>query len=259
MRAFFRSAGILLVTLFCVGMIELTSPFVSRTRLIAVRWLWMRRCGRAVLRLMGARLSTPLARGAFLSGRDSQGRGRIFAMNHRSTLDIFVYLSLMEANALSRSDLAHWPVIGLAARRVGTLFVDRSDRASGSAAVTTMIRALSEGKGILVFPEGTTFTVDEVQPFRKGAFVAAERARAEVVPVGIAYRPSEACYGDEDFLSHWKRLASLPSVQVAVEFGDPLAPVGDPNLLRTRAQQAVQELVLRARKRIQESGGHSLS
>src|SRR6478609_5701447 len=95
--------------------------------------------------------------------------------------------AFIEANTVSRADLAGWPVIGLAARRVGTLFVDRSDKRSGAAVINAMITGLESGRGVMVYPEGTTFAGDEVRPFRAGAFLAAQRAGAEIVPVGIAY------------------------------------------------------------------------
>jgi 1-acyl-sn-glycerol-3-phosphate acyltransferase len=255
MRVLFRTAALLAVTLVLLPGMEVHRLFASRARQGPVTRLWMRRYGRAVVSLMGARIACSLGRGAFLPGCDERGVGRVFAMNHRSMLDVFVYLSLFEASALSRADLAHWPVIGLAARRVGTLFVDRANRSSGAAAVATMSGALSQGRGILVFPEGTTFTDDEVRPFRGGAFVAAQRAGAEVVPVGIAYESSACCFGDEDFPPHWKRLAGMKRINLAVEIGEPILPAGDPDALREAAQQAVQGLVRRARAKLGGSSG----
>ena len=58
------------------------------------------------------------------------------------------------------------------------------------------------GQTVIVFPEGTTFAGDEVRPFHAGAFVAALRTGAEIVPVGLAYqRGSGAAFVDESFLA----------------------------------------------------------
>ena len=54
-----------------------------------------------LLRLYGLEVS---ARGPFVEGgrypaRDASGRGRLFVMNHRSMLDIFVNLAFLEASS----------------------------------------------------------------------------------------------------------------------------------------------------------------
>jgi lyso-ornithine lipid O-acyltransferase len=250
MRVLYRTAGLALVTAVYLVAMELLRLLAPRAQKAQVMHRWMRRYGLTIVRLMGGRVVTSLPEDAFLPGRDARGVGRVFAMNHRSTLDVYLYLSFFEANALSRSDVANWPLVGLAARRTGTIFVDRASRRSGATAVSTMADALAQGRGVLVFPEGTTFTDDEVRPFRGGAFVAAQRAGAEVVPVGIAYQSPDALYGDEAFWPHWKRLASMREDRVALEVGEPLLPGSDPEELRKRSQDAVQALVRRAREKL---------
>jgi len=250
MRALFVTAILAVVTVVYLVAMEILRLFAPRAKKTAVAQRWMRRYGRTVMWLVGARIECSLAEGAWMPGADARGVGRVFAMNHRSMLDVFVYLSFFEANALSRADVARWPLAGLVARRTGTLFVDRASRQSGAAAVQAMVDALSQGRGVFVFPEGTTFTDDEVRPFKGGGFVAAQRARAEVVPVGLAYQSVEACYGDEEFWPHWKRLASIGRIRAALEIGEPLPPQDDADALRERAHASVQALVRRARQKL---------
>ncbi|MBI5543664.1 MAG: 1-acyl-sn-glycerol-3-phosphate acyltransferase [Deltaproteobacteria bacterium] len=253
MRFSLRTMSVIGCTVADFAGMELTRLVSPSRESTEVTRRWMRRYGRQVLRLLGGRVLSPFRPGSFLPGQDASGVGRVFVMNHRSMLDVFVYLSFVEANALSRGDLAGWPIIGPVARRVGTVFVDRQDKASGSAAVAAMTEALRGGRGILVFPEGTTFLGDEVRPFRAGAFVAAERARAEVVPLGIAYQSEAACYGDESFGAHWRRLGSMPEVLLALEPGEPILPDADPEKLKEQTRDAVQALVRRARARLEAS------
>jgi len=182
----------------------------------------------------------------------SNGVGRIFVMNHRSGLDIPVLLTVAEAHVISRHDLASWPLLGWSARRVGTLFVDRGSRRSGASVLKEVAQVLAKGEGVAMFPEGTAHAGDEVREFRTGAFNAARRAGAEIVPLGIAYGDEAAYYRKESFLSHTKRLATLPKLHVAIEIGDPLqfedrSPIEMKNL----AQEAVQVLVNRARARLE--------
>jgi 1-acyl-sn-glycerol-3-phosphate acyltransferase len=190
-----------------------------------------------------------------ISGRDANGRGRIFIVNHRSGLDIPLVLSLVEAHCISRHDLARWPIIGQGARRVGTLFVDRASRRSGAAVLKEVAHAVEIGEGVAMFPEGTSYAGDEVREFRTGAFNAARRAGAQLVPIGLAYSDPAAYFVSESFLAHAKRLARLRSLRVAIEFGEPIDPDGSstPEVIKA-AHARVQELVIRARKRLEEAG-----
>jgi 1-acyl-sn-glycerol-3-phosphate acyltransferase len=152
---------------------------------------------------------------------------------------------------VSRKDLARWPLIGVAARAAGTVFVDRADAASGATAVRVIGRRLAERSSVIVFPEGTTFPGDEVQPFRAGAFVAALHSGAAVVPVGLAYaRGSEAAFVGESFAAHLSRMAAAKPSRMAMCVGP--AIVAEPKArvtgLRDRARKEVQRLVHDARR-----------
>ncbi len=222
-----------------------------------VTYKWMARYGRGLLRLYGievtARGPHVEAEGGRYPARDASGRGRLFVMNHRSMLDIFVDLAFVEANIVSRADLSGWPVIGLAARRVGTLFVDRKSKQSGAAVINTMCDAVARGRAVMVYPEGTTFSGDEVHPFRPGAFLAAQRTGAEIVPVGIAYDGDAASFGDESFVQHLLRVSNAQKTRVGLAVGEPIRGDGaDVDALRALVHERVQALVHTARASISE-------
>lgn len=217
-----------------------------------VTYRWMQRYGMGLLHLYGIEVT---ARGAHVSepwgrypARDEAGRGRLFVMNHRSMFDIFVNLAFFETNIVSRADLADWPVIGLAARRVGTLFVDRKSKSSGAAVITTMCGAVERGRAVMTYPEGTTFAGDDVHEFRAGAFLAAQRTGAEIVPVGIAYDGNESAYVQEPFVSHLMRVTSTKRTRVGLVVGDPIrGPHADMDAVRSLAHERVQALTHEAR------------
>ena len=183
------------------------------------------------------------------SPRDTLPRApRLVVANHRSTIDILLLLDLFGGHLLARGDMADWPVFGRLARTGGTLFVDRADPASGAAAVQRVRERLRRGKTIGVFPEGTTFDDDEVRPFHAGAFVAAAREKAEVLPVGIAYEGGHAIFGDEPAGAHFARLLRAPKTRVAVAIGAGFSAAGTPIAATCeRAHAEVQTLVRRAR------------
>lgn len=180
------------------------------------------------------------------------GRGRLVVANHRSTADILLLLRTFGGRMVSRADLARWPLVGVAARSVGTLFVDRADAASGATAVRTIRSALAAGDTVIVFPEGTTFPDDNVRPFHAGAFVAAARADADVVPVGLAYETgSGTAFVGETFPQHLARMAAAAPSRVALCAGSPIdASSRKASALRDVAHAEVARLVGVARARV---------
>jgi 1-acyl-sn-glycerol-3-phosphate acyltransferase len=170
---------------------------------------------------------------------------RLIVCNHRSGLDIPLLGSLFDASFLSRADIGSWPIIGEAARHIGTLFVDRKDHSSRAGAIKAMRRVLEAGESVLVFPEGTTFPGDEMRPFHAGAFLSAKGLPVRVLPVGVAYEPA-AQYVEKTFGAHLNKVSALERVRCAVVIGEarPLGPARE-EAERTRAE--VGALTLRAR------------
>lgn len=230
---------------------------VSRKPRIDVINKWVPFWAHFNLRVFGVRIE---ARGKYLDdGRPYPGGepgkiGRIFVANHRSGMDIPVLFTIAETRVISRHDLASWPLLGRAARRVGTLFVDRDSRRSGASVLRAVDNALKRGEGVAMFPEGTAHDSDEVHEFRQGAFNAARRADAQIIPIGVAYGDDTAYYAGQPFLRHMTRIACLRSMPVAVEVGEPLScDDGTALEIKDLARQRVQDLVDRARARLEAS------
>ncbi|MFO0588897.1 MAG: lysophospholipid acyltransferase family protein [Polyangiaceae bacterium] len=246
-----RTAAFAGSTASMYGAFELDAALAGASARDDVLKKWVVRYGRVELSLFGVDVVAEgphLGEGAAYPGKDARGKGRLFVMNHRSALDIFVSLGWLEARIVSRGDLARWPVIGYLAKRIGTLFVDRENAVSGARVAGAMVRAVDAGRGVLVFPEGTTFAGDEVRPFRQGAFVVSKRTGAEIVPIGVAYDGEHATFGDETFPAHVKRIGGLPRTRVALVAGDPIAPNDrEPSEIQAEARAVVQTLVHRAR------------
>lgn len=248
-----RSAGFVSLTFTFLAGLEserLLSPKDKGTQ-EEILYRWMQRYGKGLLRLYGLAVEARGERPPRYPGRDARGVGRIFVMNHRSMFDIFVNIAFIEANIVSRADLAEWPVIGVAARRVGTLFVDRSSKKSGAAVIQAMTGAIEQGRGVMIYPEGTTHAGDVVREFRPGGFLAAQRADAEVVPVGIAYGGDDASFVDEPFPAHLRRVSGSRVTRVGLVLGEPITPPhADVDALREAARERVQTLVNEARSLI---------
>jgi 1-acyl-sn-glycerol-3-phosphate acyltransferase len=171
---------------------------------------------------------------------------RLVVSNHRSALDIPVLLTNFGGSALSRADLEHWPLIGLAAQKAQTIFVDRESKQSGAHAIRAIRSQLSRGRTVNVFPEGTVFAGDEVRPFNAGAFAAARGLAVEYVPVGVAY-PRDCEWVQEDFVDHATAIASCPRTTMALAVGEPRRIDGRAADVSALLHAEVSRLVLQAR------------
>ncbi len=253
LRLGFRMVVFVCSTLLLWACFEFQVVCLRRNKLSMIN-KWVPRWAKFNLKVFGVQIEAHgkhLDQGRPYPGSEPGGVGRIFVANHRSGMDIPVLFTVAETHVISRHDLATWPVLGRSARRIGTLFVDRTSRKSGASVLREVDNALSRGEGVAMFPEGTAHDGDEVREFKPGAFNAARRAGAEVVPLGIAYGDDAAYYAGQPFLKHMTRIACLKKMRVAVEVGEPLT-LGDGEVveLKVQAREAVQQLVDHARGRL---------
>ncbi len=171
-------------------------------------------------------------------------RARLIVSNHRTPLDIVSLMWLYAGHFLANHKTRTAPVVGIAAIRMGTIFVDRDDRRSGVNAIRAMRRALEDRQSVIIFPEGTTFEGDEVRPFKGGAFLAAKGLDVDVVPIGLAY-PHGAGYYDESLGQHARRFLSRKRNPVWIAIGDPIPFPADhkgaDDLIRIAVQAMVDE------------------
>jgi 1-acyl-sn-glycerol-3-phosphate acyltransferase len=239
-----RIAGFVGVTAGMLPLYAVRDAVTSKAQKDRVRDRWIKRWSSVLLRLFSIRVVR--------SGEAAPApeRGRLVVSNHRSAIDIGLLLHAFGGHMVSRADLSGWPLLGRGARKIGTVFVDRSSTVSGASAIRAMRSILSAQGTVLVFPEGTTFEGDTVRPFHAGSFIAALRTGAEIVPVGIAYeRGSNAAFVGEPFLRHLSRMAGGRPTSVVLNVGAPIevAPGARAAALSQQAHAAVQALVTKAR------------
>ena len=171
---------------------------------------------------------------------------RMVISNHRAASDIPLLLTYFGGSVLSRADLETWPLLGLAAQKAQTIFVDRESKYSGASAIRSIRAQLQRGRTVCVFPEGTTFAGDEVRPFNAGAFAACRGLDVEFVPVGVAYPPGCEYVGDS-FLGHAQEFGARRRTPVAMAVGQPLRVSGRSAALAEELHTRVQSLVHQAR------------
>ena len=247
-RQLFRAGGLVVATGTCMGLAAVNLKAFPPPHRDVVTELWTRRWAASLLRLFDIHLDI---RGSVPPPTKKGDRGRLIVANHRSAIDIGVMLATFGGRLVSRADLGGWPVIGAGAKMAGTIFVDRQDARSGMITMRLIEKHLKEGDTVSIFPEGTTFLGDEVRPFHGGAFIAASRASAEILPVGLAYpEKSDAAFVNETFMSHLNRMSMSPRpTRVGVAVGPAIQTLGRKATELTRiAHAAVVEQVAIARE-----------
>lgn len=240
-----RAAGMGALTLSMLAGVSLHQRLAPPHAQRPVFERWMHHWSNSLLNLFGVH---PSWHGHAGHGPD---RARLVISNHRSPLDILLLLSRFGGVVLSRADLARWPVLGPAAQRAETIFVDRDDTLSGVLAVRALRNRLEKQRTVIVFPEGTTLAGDEVRPFQQGAFAAARGLPVEIVPVGIAYPPGTE-FLDETFGAHMARVARRPRTPVACVVGEPRPMPTQRRGVADGLRGEVQDLVHQARRELEE-------
>ncbi len=148
--------------------------------------------------------------------------------NHVSWLDIVVLGAQAPFDFIAKQEVAEWPVVGYLGRRAGTLFLRRGDPESTHEAAEEMVWRLRRGRRLMLFPEGTSSSGEEVLKFHARLFQPALLAQVPVQAVAIRYggeaRNLAPFIGDDDFLPHLWRLMALRTIEVDLVFCPRLDP-----------------------------------
>lgn len=112
----------------------------------------------------------------------------LFVANHTSTVDAPAVVGSIPRRVaiLAKQSLFRIPLVGQAFRLAHFVAVDRSNREAAVASVETAIEQLQAGTSFLIYPEGTRSNDGRLQPFKRGAFVMAIKAKVPIVPVACA-------------------------------------------------------------------------
>ncbi|MFZ4577715.1 MAG: lysophospholipid acyltransferase family protein [Myxococcota bacterium] len=129
------------------------------------------------------------------------GRPCVIVSNHASSLDpLVLFLGMpMGFTYVAKRELLKVPIFGWIIRRTGAVFVDRGDNAAARASLKVAADRMRAGQHVLVFPEGTRSPDGRLQPFKKGGFVLAIDAGADLLPVSIV-GASALCPRDHWFI-----------------------------------------------------------
>ncbi|MBX7213850.1 MAG: 1-acyl-sn-glycerol-3-phosphate acyltransferase [Thermoflexales bacterium] len=153
-------------------------------------------------------------------------RGFVFA-NHTTYFDILALVHVMPLRFLAKSGIRKLPLIGAVAAAIGTVFVDREQKASRAEA-RRQIGDAPAYPPLALFPEGGIGKPGGLQPFRYGAFEISAAFCKPFLPVVIQYsHPMLFHWGDESLWHALWRVAGHLGGRLAITV-TPLGAVSPP-------------------------------
>jgi 1-acyl-sn-glycerol-3-phosphate acyltransferase len=216
LRALRRAVALGLALLFCLlrfWFARLRGPLTLERRA-----QWNHSSALLVMGLLGVRLK--------VTGKPPE-RG-LLVSNHLSYLEVLIYGAALPCYLVSKAEISRWPFFGILARAGGTLFIDRSSRASAEFVTGQIAERLKGTVPVLFFPEGTSSDGSQLLRFHSRFFTPAVTAGVPVIAAAVRYIPEdgtperELCwFGNAPFLPHiWKTLGG-PDFSAEVHFGEP--------------------------------------
>jgi 1-acyl-sn-glycerol-3-phosphate acyltransferase len=218
----------LILGLICLVLL-LVLPGVQRRRAVA------RNMSRLFFALAGMRLR--------VVGLDRLPSGQcVVVSNHASYLDGVVFTAALPAQFafVIKREMDAIPLAGLLLRKLGSHFVERSNRSRGATDARRVLRDALNGNSLAFFPEGTFGTKPGLLKFHTGAFTTAVRAGCPIVPATV--RGTRHALPPTGGLPRPGRIEVriLPSINVAPDAGDDAA-LGLRDLARAQILQELGE------------------
>jgi len=152
----------------------------------------------------------------------------LLVSNHLSYMDVVVFASQLDCLFVAKKDVESWPIIGSLCRSFGTVFIDRRNQRDLARVNGEIAQALEDGRGVILFAEGTSSDGSTVLPFRSSLLEAAARGSFPASYAAVSYRVfgddppaslSVCWWGDMTFGSHFAELLRLRSIHATVSFG----------------------------------------
>src|SRR5205085_3765351 len=108
--------------------------------------------------------------------------------NHLSYVDIPALRAVAEGVFVAKGEIENWFMAGKMVRDLGIIFINRQKKRDIPRAKSEIIKKLSDGEGVIIFPEGTSSKGEEVLPFNSSFLEFAARTDLPVHYASISYK-----------------------------------------------------------------------
>ena len=171
----------------------------------------------------------------------TEARSRVLVANHSSLFDILVLASVLRVpySWVMKEELGRIFFFGSAVRSAGHIMLDRSNTEKAVRSLDRMTERLAtEPLTVIMFPEGTRSRTGALGRFRRGAFMLAIRAEAEILPAAIR----------GTFEIKPKGVGRIAPGTVRIRIGEPIPTAGletkDRGRITTRVREEVAALLV---------------
>ena len=125
-----------------------------------------------------------------VKGRENiqKGTSYVIIANHQSYYDIFLVYGWLgiDIKWMMKKELAKIPGLGFGSKKVGHIFLDRSNSRVAMQSLNEAKRKLVNGTSVVIFPEGTRSYDGTLGTFKKGAFRLAFDLELPILPVTLS-------------------------------------------------------------------------
>jgi 1-acyl-sn-glycerol-3-phosphate acyltransferase len=111
----------------------------------------------------------------------------LYVANHESYFDIvaMMFATPHFTPLVSKVELLKVPMLAFWMKKMGCLFMDRSNMRQSLKVILAGIELLKSGESLVIFPEGTRSKSNKVHEFKKGSLKLATKAKVPIVPVTL--------------------------------------------------------------------------
>jgi 1-acyl-sn-glycerol-3-phosphate acyltransferase len=108
--------------------------------------------------------------------------------NHQSYYDIFLIYGWLgiDIKWVMKKELAKIPGLGIGSKKVGHIFLDRSNKRIALESLNEAKKKLTKGTSVVIFPEGTRSKTGQMDRFKRGAFRLALDLGLPILPITIS-------------------------------------------------------------------------
>jgi 1-acyl-sn-glycerol-3-phosphate acyltransferase len=119
--------------------------------------------------------------------RIDTARAQVYVVNHLSAVDIPVLYAHLpfQFRILAKKELFRYPFMGWHLKRSGQIPVVLENPKAAVRSLNLAVAALKDNMSMVIFPEGGRSPNGQLQPFMGGAFYAAIKAQADIVPMAL--------------------------------------------------------------------------
>ncbi|EAT59524.1 lysophospholipid acyltransferase family protein [Chlorobium ferrooxidans] len=117
----------------------------------------------------------------------SSDQNYLLVSNHAGMADIPLILGNIAINLrfLAKEELGKIPIFGWTLKLAGYVMIKRGQNRDALKSLLAASNVLKKGRSVHIFPEGTRSFDGKLLPFKRGAFLVAEKGGAPVLPVTI--------------------------------------------------------------------------